>query len=103
MRNKERQSGRFLHVRQRSQAEALTSLLQVVISLGALQRLIALKAIPLRAIPQILVTMLEIMGQGVDIQLRILQALLSLVTNFPEVHGTTLGEVSSTTRNHLGK
>jgi hypothetical protein len=37
--------------------------------------------------------MAEIMGQGVDIQLRILQALLSLVTNFPEVHGSSLGDV----------
>jgi hypothetical protein len=32
-------------------------------------------------------------GQGVDIQLRILQTLLSLITNFPAVHGALLGDV----------
>jgi len=37
--------------------------------------------------------MTEIMTQGVDIQLKILQALLSLVTSLPEVHGHTLGDV----------
>lgn len=38
--------------------------------------------------------MAEIVTQGVDIQLKILQALLSLVTSLPDVHGTTLGDVS---------
>jgi hypothetical protein len=37
--------------------------------------------------------MTEIVTQGVDIQLKILQALLSLVTSLPEVHGDTLGDV----------
>lgn len=34
------------------------------------------------------------MNQGVDIQLKILQTLLSLVTNFGRVHGELLGDVS---------
>ncbi|KAI5999270.1 hypothetical protein EDD15DRAFT_2508632 [Pisolithus albus] len=45
----------------------------VAISLGSLQRLIALKAVPKAA-------------------LRILQTLVSLITNFPSVHGDLLGE-----------
>ncbi|PCH34907.1 hypothetical protein WOLCODRAFT_27538 [Wolfiporia cocos MD-104 SS10] len=64
----------------------------VAISLGSLQRLIALKAVPLSAVPVIITTMSDCMSQGVDIQLRILQTLLSLITNFPAVHGGLLGE-----------
>lgn len=63
------------------------------IALGSLQRLIALQAVPSSAAAQIVATMKECMSQGVDIQLRILQTLLSLVTNFPSVHGELLGEV----------
>jgi hypothetical protein len=65
----------------------------VGISLGSLQRLIALKAVPQRLIPLIINTMTDAVSQGVDIQLRILQTLLSLITNFPAVHGTLLGDV----------
>jgi len=64
----------------------------VAISLGSLQRLIALKAVPLSAVPLIINTMGELISQGVDIQLRILQTLLSLLTNFPQVHGDLLGD-----------
>ncbi|KAF8879578.1 guanine nucleotide exchange factor in Golgi transport N-terminal-domain-containing protein [Infundibulicybe gibba] len=32
------------------------------------------------------------LGQGVDIQLRILQTLVSLITNFPSIHGALLGD-----------
>ncbi|KAF8198188.1 hypothetical protein K438DRAFT_1823993 [Mycena galopus ATCC 62051] len=64
----------------------------VAISLGSLQRLIALKAVPQSAVELIINTMSDAMSQGVDIQLRILQTLLSLVTNFPAVHGSLLGE-----------
>ncbi|KAL6306601.1 hypothetical protein BKA93DRAFT_729312 [Sparassis latifolia] len=64
----------------------------VAISLGSLQRLIALKAVPQSAVPVIMNTMSECMNQGVDIQLRILQTLLSLITNFPAVHGQLLGD-----------
>lgn len=65
----------------------------VAISLGSLQRLIALKAVPQSAVPLIISTMNDCMNQGVDIQLRILQTLLSLITNFPAVHGELLGDV----------
>ena len=65
----------------------------IAISLGSLQRLIALKAVPQSAVPLIINTMSDAVSQGVDIQLRILQTLLSLVTNFPEVHGDLLGDV----------
>ena len=64
----------------------------VAISLGSLQRLIALKAVPQSAVPLIITTMSDCMAQGVDIQLRILQTLLSLVTNFPAVHSDLLGD-----------
>ncbi|THU96822.1 hypothetical protein K435DRAFT_722517 [Dendrothele bispora CBS 962.96] len=64
----------------------------VAISLGSLQRLIALKAVPQSAVSRIISTMSDAMSQGVDIQLKILQTLLSLITNFPEVHGTLLGD-----------
>ncbi|CAL1702898.1 unnamed protein product [Somion occarium] len=64
----------------------------VAISLGSLQRLIALKAVPHSAVPRIISTMSDCMNQGVDIQLRILQTLLSLITNFPAIHGDLLGE-----------
>ncbi|KAI0700224.1 hypothetical protein C8T65DRAFT_790748 [Cerioporus squamosus] len=64
----------------------------VAISLGSLQRLIALKAVPQSAVPLIITTMNDCINQGVDIQLRILQTLLSLITNFPAVHGQLLGD-----------
>ncbi|KAF9222197.1 hypothetical protein BS17DRAFT_195192 [Gyrodon lividus] len=64
----------------------------VAISLGSLQRLIALKAVPQSAVPLIISTMSDAMSQGVDIQLRILQTLVSLITNFPSVHGEMLGD-----------
>ncbi|KAG1803198.1 uncharacterized protein BJ212DRAFT_1304669 [Suillus subaureus] len=62
------------------------------ISLGSLQRLIALKAVPQSAVALIVSTMNDAMSQGVDIQLRILQTLVSLITNFPSIHGELLGE-----------
>ncbi|EJC99516.1 uncharacterized protein FOMMEDRAFT_142756 [Fomitiporia mediterranea MF3/22] len=64
----------------------------IAISLGSLQRLIALHAVPPAAVPAIVTTMNECMSQGVDIQLRILQTLLSLITNFPAIHGQLLGD-----------
>ncbi|TFY51708.1 hypothetical protein EVG20_g10873, partial [Dentipellis fragilis] len=64
----------------------------VGISLGSLQRLISLKAVPLSAVPIIVNTMNDCMSQGVDIQLKILQTLLSLITNFPPIHGRLLGD-----------
>ncbi|TFK38576.1 hypothetical protein BDQ12DRAFT_735649 [Crucibulum laeve] len=64
----------------------------VAISLGSLQRLIALRAVPQSAVPLILNTMSDAMSQGVDIQLRILQTLVSLVPNFQGVRGDLLGD-----------
>ncbi|KAF5319150.1 hypothetical protein D9619_008506 [Psilocybe cf. subviscida] len=64
----------------------------VAISLGSLQRLISLKAVPQSAVPLIINTMTDAMSQGVDIQLRILQTLVSLVPNFPAIHGDLLGD-----------
>ncbi|KAG1830966.1 hypothetical protein DFJ58DRAFT_918292 [Suillus subalutaceus] len=64
----------------------------VAISLGSLQRLIALKAVPQSAVALIVSTMNDAMSQGVDIQLRILQTLVSLITDFPSIHGELLGE-----------
>lgn len=65
----------------------------VAMSLGSLQRLISLKAVPRSAVPRLVSTMNDALSQGVDIQLRILQTLVSLVPNFPDVHGSLLGEV----------
>ncbi len=62
----------------------------ITIALGSLQRLIALRAVSLSAIPAIIQTMNDCMSQGVDIQLKILQTLLSLITNFPTIHGRLL-------------
>ncbi|EAU83566.2 hypothetical protein CC1G_07939 [Coprinopsis cinerea okayama7 len=64
----------------------------VAISLGSLQRLITLKAVPQSAVPLIINTMSEAMSQGVDIQLRILQTLVSLIPNFPNIHDELLGD-----------
>ena len=65
----------------------------ITISLGSLQRLIALRAVSLSAIPAVIQTMNDCMSQGVDIQLKILQTLLSLITNFPTIHGRLLADV----------
>jgi Dimerisation and cyclophilin-binding domain of Mon2 len=65
----------------------------ITIALGSLQRLIALRAVSLSAIPAIIQTMNDCMSQGVDIQLKILQTLLSLITNFPTIHGGLLADV----------
>lgn len=64
----------------------------VAIAMGSLQRLIQFKAVPPSAVHQIVNTMNDCVGQGVDIQLRILQTILALVTNFPSVHGDLLGD-----------
>jgi len=73
----------------------------VAISLGSLQRLISLKAVPQSAVPLIIKTMSDAMSQGVDIQLRILQTLVSLVPNFPAIHGDLLGDVRWFPLNHF--
>ena len=66
----------------------------IAISLGSLQRLVALRAVPHSAVPLMINTISDAMSQGVDIQLRILQMLVSLIPNFPAIHGALLGDVS---------
>ena len=65
----------------------------ITIALGSLQRLISLRTVSLSAVPATIQTMNDCMSQGVDIQLKILQTLLSLITNFPAVHGRLLANV----------
>ncbi|KAI0262386.1 hypothetical protein BGY98DRAFT_1104163 [Russula aff. rugulosa BPL654] len=62
----------------------------VAIALGSLQRLIALRAVSLSAIPAIIQTMNDCMSQSVDIQLKILQILLSPITT---IHDKLLASV----------
>jgi hypothetical protein len=58
----------------------------ITVALGSLRRLIALRAVSLFAIPAIIQTINDRTSQGVGIQLKILQTLLSLVINFPTNH-----------------
>jgi len=67
----------------------------VAISLGSLQRLIVLKAVPQSAVSKIVEIMSDAARtQGVDIQLKVLQTLVSLVPGFDAVRGDLLGDVS---------
>jgi hypothetical protein len=66
----------------------------ITIALGSLQRLITLRAISLSALPAVIQTINDCIAQGVDIQLKILQTLLSLITNFPAINGRLLANVS---------
>jgi hypothetical protein len=45
------------------------------------------------ALPSVLQTLNSVSNQGVDIQLKILQALLSVLTYNPDAHGEILGNV----------
>ncbi|KZS95343.1 hypothetical protein SISNIDRAFT_452743 [Sistotremastrum niveocremeum HHB9708] len=64
----------------------------VAIALSSVQRLITLRVLPQSAASVIVEAMIECMNQGVDIQLRVLQTILGLVTNFRMIHGELLGE-----------
>ncbi|CAK9786560.1 hypothetical protein CC85DRAFT_283171 [Cutaneotrichosporon oleaginosum] len=63
----------------------------VGISIAALQRLVALGGVPLASLPDVLATLGSVAGQAVDIQLKILQTLLSILTYCKDMHGDTLG------------
>ena len=63
------------------------------ISIAALQRLVALQGVPTVALPGVLQTLTSVAGQGVDIQLKILQTLLAVLTFMPDVHDEVLGNV----------
>lgn len=65
----------------------------VAISIGSFQRLISMRAVPQTSIPSIISVLSDSISQGVDIQLKILQTLLSLLTNFPDIHDDLLGDV----------
>ncbi|CAG8574494.1 6023_t:CDS:2 [Paraglomus occultum] len=64
----------------------------VTISIGSLQKLISRHAIPETSIKMILKTLNDIVSQGVDIQLKILQTLPSLLSNYDSLHGDLLAE-----------
>jgi len=65
----------------------------ITIALSSLQPLISFRAVSLSTVPAIFQTMNDYMSQGVDVDVKILQPLLSLVTNFPSVHGQLLANV----------
>ncbi|GHJ88999.1 hypothetical protein NliqN6_5401 [Naganishia liquefaciens] len=58
---------------------------------GALQRLVGMKGVDSEAVPAILVTLDSVVNQGVDIQLKVLQTILSVLTYCGDVHGDVLG------------
>ncbi|WVQ85868.1 hypothetical protein IAT38_008036 [Cryptococcus sp. DSM 104549] len=63
----------------------------VGISIAALQRLVALGGVPTAKLPQVLATLTSVASQAVDIQLKILQTLLSILTFNKDVHDEVLG------------
>ncbi|WRT70613.1 uncharacterized protein IL334_007611 [Kwoniella shivajii] len=64
----------------------------IAISIGALQRLVALGGVPTEKLPEVLQTLSSVANQAVDIQLRILQTLLSILTFNHDIHGDILGD-----------
>ncbi|KAF9155979.1 hypothetical protein BG015_007775 [Linnemannia schmuckeri] len=63
----------------------------VTISIGCLRELISHKAMPEGSIEVVLKTLNDIMSHGVEIQLKILQTILPLLTNY-NVHAESLAE-----------
>jgi hypothetical protein len=63
----------------------------VGISIAALQQLVALGGVPLASLPDVLHTLGMVASQAVDIQLKILQTLLSILTYCKDMHGDALG------------
>ncbi|WWC92223.1 uncharacterized protein L201_007177 [Kwoniella dendrophila CBS 6074] len=61
------------------------------ISIAALQRLVALGGVPTDRLPDVLQTLSSVANQAVEIQLKILQTLLSILTYNEDVHGEVLG------------
>lgn len=66
----------------------------IAIAMGSLQRLISMRAVPQSATSPIVSILSECLTQGVDIQLKMLQTLLSLLTNYTEIHNELLANVS---------
>ena len=65
----------------------------ITIALGSLQPLISFRVVSLSTVPAIFQAMNDYISQGADVELKILQTLLFLVTNFPAVHGQLLANV----------
>lgn len=75
------------------------------IAITALQRVVALRGIPTvgllacsctdkqSSLPSVLQTLNSVSNQGADIQLKILQALLSILTYNSDAHGEIMGNV----------
>ncbi|WVQ95482.1 hypothetical protein IAU59_002579 [Kwoniella sp. CBS 9459] len=61
------------------------------ISIAALQRLVSLGGVPTNKLPDVLQTLSSVANQAVDIQLKILQTLLSILTYNGDVHDEVLG------------
>ncbi|KAI8800949.1 hypothetical protein BJ742DRAFT_839590 [Cladochytrium replicatum] len=65
----------------------------VAIAMACIQRLINHRAISPVAIPIVLRTMSDLIHSGTDIQLKILQTMLPLMTNYETLHGEVLSEI----------
>ncbi|KAI9094730.1 hypothetical protein DFS34DRAFT_242399 [Phlyctochytrium arcticum] len=64
----------------------------VPIAVSCLQRLIAHQAIPEASIMGVLKTLGDLVGSSVELQLKVLQTVLPLLTNYRGVHGQVLAE-----------
>ncbi|CAO3586280.1 unnamed protein product [Absidia cylindrospora] len=64
----------------------------VTIAIGCIQKLISYHAIPETSVRTVLRTLTDISVHGVDIQLKILQTVLPLLTNYNSVHDDILAE-----------
>lgn len=64
------------------------------LALAALQRAVLLKLVPSKHVPALLSALNDAAGgtAGVDIQLRVLQTLLNLLTSFKDIYGPTLAD-----------
>ncbi|KAI9248500.1 hypothetical protein BDA99DRAFT_228255 [Phascolomyces articulosus] len=65
----------------------------VTIAIGCIQKLISFHAIPETSVRTILRKLTDISVHGVEIQLKILQTVLPLLTNYRSVHDDVLAEV----------
>ncbi|RKP33781.1 guanine nucleotide exchange factor in Golgi transport N-terminal-domain-containing protein, partial [Dimargaris cristalligena] len=64
----------------------------ITIAMGCMQRLTTHSAIPADSIATILTTLNDVVSLGVEIQLRILQLLMPLLSNYESVHGPVLAQ-----------
>ncbi|TPX48884.1 hypothetical protein SeMB42_g02824 [Synchytrium endobioticum] len=64
----------------------------VHLAVGCIQRMIASSAIPENCIPDVLQNLTEVMNGVPELQLKVLQTILKLLTNFPNIHGTLLAD-----------